>query len=147
MDPGNPDKGVQYTFTNGDEYWTTSGIKPRTVIVNFPCGADQKTFTISEDKTAAVYTVTLPTSKSCKGGKAPGTSGGLSGGSVFLIILVVVIPLYVGIGCLYKRKKLGTNGNESCPNYDFWKEIPGYVKDGFRFTMGGCKKGGSYNKL
>jgi len=138
--------GAQYTFTNGDKCWSATGMLTRTVNVQLPCGNEAATFTIAEVKSTCTFTIVLPTPKSCPGGSPPGASG-TSGGTIFLIILVVCIPLYIGIGCIYKRKKLGTNGNESCPNYDFWKQIPGYVKDGFRFTMSGCKKGGTYNQL
>jgi len=122
---------------------------PQTRIVNveFQCGADSSTFTITESP-KCTFTVAMTTPKSCPGGGDSSSSGGgLSGGWVFIIILLVAIPLYIALGCIYKRKKLGTSGNESCPNYDFWKEIPGYVKDGFRFTFSGCKRSGTYNQL
>jgi len=61
---------------------------------------------------------------------------GLSGGSVFLIILIVVIPVYVAAGCVYKRKRQGLTGMEACPNVDFWRDLPGLVKSGFSFTYG-----------
>jgi len=148
LDASKPAAGVKVGFTNGDSCWMGT---PQTRIVNveFPCaGSDAQTFTITESP-KCTFTISIPTTKSCPGGGGggSGSSGGISGGTVFLIILLVVIPLYVGIGCVYKRKKLGTSGNESCPNYDFWKEIPGYVRDGFRFTIGGCKRGGTYNQL
>jgi hypothetical protein len=45
------------------------------------------------------------------------------------------IPINSGGGCFYKRKKQGTTGmRESCPNYDFWSSLPGYVKEGILYT-------------
>jgi len=52
-----------------------------------------------------------------------------------LIILVVVIPLYIIMGWIYKRFRVGTTGIESCPNVEFWRDFPGLVKDGIRFTF------------
>jgi len=87
------------------------------------------------------------------GGGGGGSGGKLSGGSVFLIILVVIIPVYIVIGCIYKRQKMGTSGMESCPNIDFWRDLPSLIGDGFKFTfrkLGGlCGKGdtGSYENV
>jgi len=156
IDATTPSKGVSYQFTNGDKCWTPSGDIPRPVIVQFPCSkATSQTFTITENKETCTFTIVLPTDKSCPGGAGPsGGSTGLSGGSVFLIILVVVVPLYIAGGCLYKNRKLGTTGKESCPNIDVWSQIPGLVMDGCRFTWmmirTGCKggkSGASYNQI
>ncbi len=96
------------------------------------------------------YTLVLSHQAGCGGGNGNGGnggSGGISGGTVFLIILVVVIPVYVAVGCIYKRQKMGTSGMESCPNIDFWRDLPGLVGDGFKFTWsklrGLCGKGDS----
>jgi hypothetical protein len=54
----------------------------------------------------------------------------MSGGTVFLIILACVIPVYIIGGCIYKRQKMGTTGVvESCPNVDFWRALPGFIKE------------------
>jgi len=49
--------------------------------------------------------------------------------------LLVGSFLYVGGGCLFKRQKQGTQGMESCPNVDFWRGLPGLVKDGAAFFV------------
>lgn len=143
-------KGVKATFTNGDSCWMGTP-QVRNVIINFDCDTDSNTFTIVESPTCT-FTITMKTKKACQGGGGGGGGGGspssgTSGGTVFLIIFFVAVPLYIIAGCIYKSRKLGTSGKESCPNYDFWKEVPGYVKDGFRFVFSGCKRGGNYNQL
>jgi len=65
----------------------------------------------------------------------------ISPGSIILIALAVVIPLYIIIGCIYKSKRLETKGSDSCPNVEFWRDLPSLVRDGARFTFRGCKKG------
>lgn len=59
--------------------------------------------------------------------------------SVRLPSLLVVSFLYVVGGCVFKRQKQGTQGMESCPNIDFWRGLPGLVKDGCAFFLLQCK--------
>jgi len=69
------------------------------------------------------------------GGDDSSSSSGMSGGSVFIIIVVVVSAVYVIAGCAYNRVKKGTTGwRESCPQNEFWCDLPGLMKDGFLFT-------------
>jgi len=69
------------------------------------------------------------------GGGGSSSSSGMSGGSVFIIIVVVVSAFYVIVGCAYNRVKKGTTGmRESCPQNEFWCDLPGLMKDGFLFT-------------
>jgi hypothetical protein len=68
-------------------------------------------------------------------GIGTGSEGGTSGGTVFLIILMVVVPLYIIGGCIYMRHQRGTvTMKESCPHYECWSVIPGLMKDGCIFT-------------
>jgi hypothetical protein len=72
--------------------------------------------------------------------------GGTSGGTVFLIILIVIIPVYIIGGCLFMRYQRGTvTMKESCPHFEFWSTIPGLIKDGCIFTGKKLKEG--YQRL
>jgi len=86
--------------------------------------------------------------------------GGTSGGTIFLIILIVVIPVYIVAGCLFMRYQRGTvTMKESCPHFEFWSTIPGLIKDGCIFTAkklkefyhnmagGGGGGGADYNEV
>jgi hypothetical protein len=54
---------------------------------------------------------------------------GMSGGTVFLIILLCVIPVYLGVGMLYNWKLKGKAlGKESIPNIEFWTDLPNLIK-------------------
>jgi hypothetical protein len=66
----------------------------------------------------------------------------LSGGSIFLIVLVCVAIFYPLIGCVYNRHTKGTVGFESCPNLEMWRALPGLVRDGVIFTFR-CKRAGA----
>jgi len=149
LDPTNPGGGVTAQFLNGDTCFISGFPRVRTANVNYKCGAGTpKTFTISEDANC-VFTVNITGDCFCPGGCPSGSSSSLSGGWVFIIILVVVFPVYIVGGCIYKAVKQGTHGIESCPNIDFWKDLPNLIKDGFKFVFSGCKKGGdsSYDEL
>jgi len=47
---------------------------------------------------------------------------------------VVVVVLYLGIGCAYNFKAKGARGVEMIPNIDFWRGLPSLIGDGLRFT-------------
>jgi hypothetical protein len=76
------------------------------------------------------------------GSGGPGSGdGGIGGGTVFLIILIVVIPVYIIAGCVYMRKQKGTTTMaESCPHSEFWFAFPGLIKDGCMFTAAKIKQ-------
>jgi hypothetical protein len=74
----------------------------------------------------------------------------MSFGGIFLIILAVCVPLYVGGGCLYNRKQKGTTGFDSMPNAGFWRDLPSLVKEGGGFAVGkvtGKGGGGGGNSI
>ncbi|KAK9888123.1 hypothetical protein WA026_000395 [Henosepilachna vigintioctopunctata] len=63
---------------------------------------------------------------------------GSSFGKIFLITFLVICLLYfVGGACLLYFVR-GARGLELIPNIDFWKKLPGLVKDGTLFIFGGC---------
>jgi len=77
--------------------------------------------------------------------KAPGSGSksGVSGGTIFLILLLIGVFLYIVIGASYNKFKRGTTGfKETCPHYDNWSNFLGYVKDGFIFTRSKCSRKG-----
>jgi hypothetical protein len=151
IDATNPAGGAQITFTNGDDCYIWGQWVDRTAIIHLRCGeSTSDTFTIAEDS-SCTFTIDLTSPYACagSGGGGGGDSDDLSGGSVFMIIFVVVAFVYIVGGCVFKTVKQGTSGIESCPNIEFWRDLPGLLKDGFRFTFSGCKKGGDshYDEL
>jgi len=154
IDPTAPAGGAKQTYKNGDTCIIFGQPRERTAIVNYRCDATVTTpsgFTISEDPTTCTFTIDMKSKYACAGGGGGGGGGSDSdlGGWIFIIILVVIIPVYIIVGCIYKATRQGTTGIESCPNIDFWRDLPHLIKDGFRFTFSGCKKGGDshYDEL
>jgi len=83
-------------------------------------------------------------------GGSASTGGGMSGGSIFIIIVIVATVVYIAVGCLFNRFSKGTTGlKESCPQHEFWFDVPTNFMEGLRFTKrkicGGG--GGDYDKL
>jgi len=85
------------------------------------------------------------------GGSGSSSSSGMSGGSIFLIMVVVGAAVYIIVGCVYNRARKGTSGvRESCPQNEFWCDLPGLMKDGFLFTkakLTGKAGGDGYDKI
>jgi len=145
IEAGNPKAGVQLNFTNGVPYCTNLGKRyNRSSLIKFVCNPDRtvaQEFTVSQDETPCLYIVELETAYGCPLVPPEPSSSGFSPGSIILITVAITIPLYIIIGCIYKRKKHDTKGTESCPNVEFWRDLPTLVKDGFKYTCRGCKKG------
>jgi len=141
---GNSSNGVQAVYTNGDGDCYNGGQKEdRQITMSFPCQATaDATFAFATSSTDGChYTLTYGTPAACPGnsGGSSSSSSSLSGGWIFVIVLLVSFVLYVVLGCLYKSQKLGATGMERCPNVDFWRDLPGLVKDGAVFLFRKCK--------
>ncbi len=106
----------------------------RNTTVFFYCG-NPDNFVVSEYPDAlCVYTMKFPTPILCPG--HGGKKGGMSGGTIFLIIVIVVTFVYIVGGCIWNWKRNEKRGMEACPHRTFWCAIPGYTKDGCMFTWG-----------
>jgi len=105
----------------------------RTVKLRLTCGQSNTVqFTEPED---CHYIAEFANKASCSGGD----DDGLSGGSIFLIILMSAAFLYVAVGCGICYKKYEKRGLDACPHKDFWFALPGLVKDGVVFSIGKIK--------
>ncbi|XP_071108522.1 cation-dependent mannose-6-phosphate receptor-like [Haliotis cracherodii] len=75
----------------------------------------------------------------------------VSGGSILLIIVLVLIFVYLVGGITYNKYRRQATGREVLPNSSFWGALPGLVKDGFGFVIGCFRRGsgqkGSYQNI
>uniref|UniRef100_A0A2M4AV13 Putative autophagy-related protein 27 n=2 Tax=Anopheles triannulatus TaxID=58253 RepID=A0A2M4AV13_9DIPT len=62
-----------------------------------------------------------------------------STGTVLLIMLFVSMLAYFLVGVTVNAVYLGARGMEMIPNLDFWRNLPGLVRDGARFLQNGCR--------
>jgi len=73
----------------------------------------------------------------------PGSnSTGLSGGSIFLIALLVTAVVYCVGGVLFQKFHKQQTGLSMIPNSQFWLSIPGLVKDGISYSWSKLRGGG-----
>jgi len=73
-----------------------------------------------------------PTTSADTGGSSDDDSG--VGGAVFLSLLFGGLFLYFVIGAIYLNKTKGATGTEMIINKDFWTSLPGYIKEGCRYS-------------
>lgn len=60
-------------------------------------------------------------------------------GGVLLILFLIGVFTYFTIGSIVRFMYLGARGIEVIPNLEFWKDLPGLVRDGVRFLRNGCR--------
>lgn len=147
LNAADPKSGLTFTMSNGVPCDIEGVSLPRVSIWQFPCtpgGKEYTSMTVTNNVanlTNCQATYVIPTSASCPGhgghhGGGGGGGGGhkLSGGWVFIILVIVFSVLYCAVGGFMNHRK-GATGADLCPNRDFWAGLPGLVKDGFGFTI------------
>ncbi|CAH1238350.1 M6PR [Branchiostoma lanceolatum] len=127
----------------------SSGV--RTLLVTLTCTTTPTTFTvIGEDQTVgSTYGFELRSPCACPGATASCVSGGsgLSGGTVFIIIFIVTVSVYLIAGMLYQSFVKNATGIERIPNIGFWRDLPALVKDGGKLLISPCSKSSSYSNI
>jgi len=133
IDSAKPEAGVKVFFENSS--CKLGQMRETTLLVT--CGSAED-FIVTEGTGGNIchYTIEMKSKAACLHDSG---DGGISGGTVFLIILLVSVFLYVAIGCAVCIKKYERRGLDACPHKDFWAAIPGLVKDGCSFTVGKLK--------
>jgi len=130
--PDGPKKGVMLTYTNTQDNQCGTTNRVSNVIVG--CSQAETTLVKITEPGSCVYDFTMTSKYACPiGGSGP---GGLSGGSIFLIIFFVSAVLYFAIGSIVMWKVKGASGIEILPNSAFWVGLPGLLKDGVLFLKG-----------
>lgn len=108
------------------------GYMSRQLSIHLSCGSENsKTFEITDLRSSCQFETTLTVQ--CDGG----SSGGLSGGAIFLIIFFSVLAGYFLIGflvCKFGLKKEGIV--QAIPQHQFWCALPGLYIAGIKFVIG-----------
>jgi len=134
-------RGLQLTYNNG-----SSGCHgQRRTIVSVLCGSGDGAIIEAHEgivppEGGCTYYLQFQTKYVC--------SGGFGVGWILIILILSAAILYLIIGAIYNWRVKKATGKELVPNFEFWKNFPGYVKDGFLFTWYklSCKKG-EYQRL
>mgnify|MGYP000562853689 CR=1 FL=1 len=121
---GTPTMAVQYTL-----FCSTEVVFESVEVLQNGCEFN----IVAESKYACSKQVSPDTTTSSTT-PAPNT---MSGGSVFLLILFIVAVLYFGLGTIIFRF---VSGSWQIPNKVFWVSFGGFVGEGARFIIRGCKR-------
>lgn len=109
-------------------------IGPESVVTNLD-------YSNIDDRDACERNITVPYDGACR--TAP-PSGGLSTGTVLLILFFVALLIYLVGGILINRHN-GAEGVEMIPHLQFWKELPSLIVEGgvFFVQLVTCQGGSS----
>ncbi|UJR11406.1 hypothetical protein I4U23_015586 [Adineta vaga] len=115
----------------------------RTLEVSLKCiGAKEsdKLDVVGVDSIKQIYLMTLSSKcacwNGCKGGSGTKSNGEISGGSIFLIIVLILLIVYlIGFMAFNKLKRKAT-GIDIIPHRTFWVSLPNYAVAGTKFTFG-----------
>jgi len=132
-------KGVTVHYSQG-EYCPGSAGTSSTI--NVLCGDDEAVTDVSLSKDGCSIVITIKSQAGCG---TPETYPGGAGDTfaiVLLILIIVGVILYIGIGMIVNWKVKGaTTVREMIPQNEFWCALPGMIVDGCKFIAHGCKKG------
>jgi len=127
----------------------SGGSEDRTADVEFICNqnAGVGTFAVAQpaEQPQHQYHMKWETKFACPtggdggdGGDGGGGDGGggpaISGGWIFIIILLSLFVLYIIGGVAYNKFRKDAHGLELIPNHEFWFALPGLVRDGNIYT-------------
>jgi len=133
---GNP----QLKFQNGAKKCYIEGVShfKATLYVEFVREGTPGDLTVEEKNEGCTYVakfsaggIPVPAVPSTN----PSSSGGLSDGSIFIIVFGVSLILYCVIGVFWRKTKIGSTGEGLIPNHEFWCGLPGLVKDGCNYVV------------
>ncbi|GAM20517.1 hypothetical protein SAMD00019534_036920, partial [Acytostelium subglobosum LB1] len=141
-------KGATLTYT--DSVLTcASKTKARKALIDLQCvpGASTQTVSVAENPPGScIYQIVMTSGQACPGaggsssssssGGNNGGNHGIGGGWIFIIILVCTATVYIAAGMIINFKVRGLQGKEMFPNYGFWSDLPGLMKDGVFFVKG-----------
>lgn len=129
LQEGDPKKGVQVRYEMG-EGCITGGNRPRTMSLKISCKEGQHHPELVKviETSVCNYEGHFEAAQGC-----PANGGG--GGWTFVFCVFFIALVYFGGGAFYRHKTQGIplNSIEAIPNYDFWEQLPGLVRDGATF--------------
>ncbi|XP_026084779.1 cation-dependent mannose-6-phosphate receptor-like [Carassius auratus] len=127
-------------YEGGENYDTHCSKEPRRAMIMISCSTSTKNdFTVvledNQKQQGCYYLFELDSSAVC-----PLIPSKLSAGSIFLIIVLCCLAVYITGGFLYQRLLVGAKGVEQFPNYAFWSEFGNLTADGCDFV---CRSRGN----
>ncbi|XP_042882833.1 cation-dependent mannose-6-phosphate receptor-like [Penaeus japonicus] len=125
------DNWLMLTLLGGDKYNSSCSTEERKAHIMFVCDRFQNELEIHTVEmlniNTSCYLLFVAGHKSIC---APVPDSGLSGGSIFLIIVLVTFSAYFTFGFFYLRLVRGAKGIEQIPNREFWFTVGNKLADG-----------------
>nr|XP_027230444.1 cation-dependent mannose-6-phosphate receptor-like [Penaeus vannamei] len=125
------DNWLMLTLLGGDNYTSSCNKEERKAHIMFVCDRMQAELEIHTVEmlniSTSCYLLFVAGHKSIC---APTPASGLSGGSIFLIIVLVTFCAYFTFGFFYLRLVRGAKGIEQIPNREFWFTVGNKLADG-----------------
>uniref|UniRef100_A0A1B6EAI0 MRH domain-containing protein n=1 Tax=Clastoptera arizonana TaxID=38151 RepID=A0A1B6EAI0_9HEMI len=128
---GSIDEGmVLLSYGSGDKYteagpclnssWKT------TLVITCTKGVNELFFVGDDDTEHCVTVLHLQTQVLCP----PVPPPGLGNGSVFCLLILTGVLIYLTVGIAYRRVMTGAQGLEQIPHYQFWRDLGNLQADG-----------------
>ncbi|XP_047492649.1 cation-dependent mannose-6-phosphate receptor-like [Penaeus chinensis] len=125
------DNWLMLTLLGGENYTSSCNKEERKAHIMFVCDRHQAELEIHTVEmlniSSSCYLLFVAGHKSIC---APTPESGLSGGSIFLIIVLVTFCAYFTFGFFYLRLVRGAKGIEQIPNREFWFSVGNKLADG-----------------
>lgn len=118
---------------------------PRKSIIK--CICDKKeSYTFDTESPTFSYQMTFKSPCCCPDGCK---NGGLSVGTILVIIFISILAVYLIVGILFMKFKNNASGIEMIPNSGLWRDVPGNIKSGITFSISKIRgrPSGSYSQL
>lgn len=136
IDASDPTKGLVMAWGGGDPCEGTVDHDARLFNLRVVCEpdmepADSPVLDHVAESPICSYTMTMRTRAGC-----PTSVPGLSGGTIFLIVLSSLVAAYLVGGVTYNVRFGEKQGLDAVPNAGFWRDLPGLVADGAGFLGG-----------
>lgn len=127
--PGDLTGGVMVHYDHGDGNSPSGEKRSMTLVFACDAGVDHAETLHAVEEPPLRYTVTVASRHACAITPQP-----LSWGWLTIIFSAVALVLYLGIGIGYNIRYRGEEGLDVIPQWHYWQQLPGLVKDGAVFS-------------
>ncbi|KAK8048203.1 hypothetical protein PG994_009933 [Apiospora phragmitis] len=152
-------EGASYKDYSDDEATATSSVRSaaaaaakatdapqrrKSATISFLCDRDPTATTaavsfIGADPDECAYFFEMRSQHACAGA-VPHQPGSVGPGSVFAIIMLIAVLVYLGGGIMYQRTVANQRGWRQLPNYTLWSNIWSHISDFFVIVTSSCAR-------
>ncbi|CAF0812582.1 unnamed protein product [Adineta steineri] len=123
------DNWILLTYENGSRFHNQCENKTRSASILFICG--KKTGNITVIQESCNYVFQFQVAELCT--SVVQVKNKMSGGAIFIIIILCLASAYLIGGFFYMRIQRGARGIDQIPNLDMWRKLGNLAADGCNF--------------